>query len=140
MTTFWPGRATQAQEHPQPRFGNLYAWRTAPLLNEGWRDIRQAAAAGVDRLRAQADERHLDEHMHHLVARLKRQPSRATRVRRQYSPKGDGTLRPLGIPAVAEKRLQRAVTRIRPAIDAPDFLRCRDGYRRLGARGMPSTG
>jgi hypothetical protein len=52
---------------------------------------------------AQDDERHLDEKIHHLVERLKRKRYRATRVRRQYIPNGEGTLRPFGIPAVADQ-------------------------------------
>ena len=52
----------------------------------------------MDRIRAQDDERHLAENIHHLVERLKRKRYRATLVRRQYIPTGDGQLRPFGIP------------------------------------------
>ncbi|HEX9872422.1 MAG TPA: RNA-directed DNA polymerase [Candidatus Tectomicrobia bacterium] len=127
MSTFWQGIAQKAQEQPKPRFGHLDEWRNAPWLNECWRDIRQAAASGVDCRRAQDDERHLDEPIHHLVERLKRKQYRATRVRRQYLPKGDGKLRPLGIPAVEETLRRRAGARRLQAIDAQDFRRCRDG-------------
>jgi RNA-directed DNA polymerase len=78
---------------------------------------------------AQADEQDWDEHISHLVERLQRQSSRAKLVRRHYIPTGDGKLRPLGIPAVEDKLLQLAVTRILTAIYEQDFLRCRDGYR-----------
>jgi RNA-directed DNA polymerase len=44
-------------------------------------------------------------------------------------PTGDGTQRPLGIPAVEDKLLQRAVARLLEAIYAQDFLRCSHGYR-----------
>jgi RNA-directed DNA polymerase len=123
------GIAKQAQEQPQQRFGTLYEVLNAPVLTEGWRDIRTEAAAGVDRIRAQDSERPLDEHMHNLGERLKRQQSRAKLVRRQYIPKGDGQLRPLGIPAVEDQRLQLAGTRILQAIYEQDFLRGRYGYR-----------
>ena len=123
------GIAKKAQEQPKHRFGNLYEVLNEPFLKECWRDIRKEAAAGVDRISAQDYERHLDENIHNLVERLKRKRSRATLVRRRYIPKGDGKLRPFGIPAVEDKLLQRAVTRIRQAIDEQDFLRCSDGYR-----------
>ena len=55
-------------------------------------------------------------------------------VRRQSSPKGQGTLRPLGSPAIADTRLQTAVAHRLEAISAQDFLPCSEGSRRaLGA-------
>jgi RNA-directed DNA polymerase len=129
MSTFWQGIATKAQAQPKHRFGNLYELLNEPFLKECWRDIRTAAAAGVDRISAPDYERHLDENIHHLVERLKRKRYRAKLVRRRYIPKGDGQLRPLGIPAVEDKLLQLAVTRILQAIYEQDFLRCRYGYR-----------
>jgi RNA-directed DNA polymerase len=124
MSTFWQGIAKKAQEHPKHRFGNLYELLNEPVLKECWRDIRKEAASGVDRISAQDDERNLDENIHNLVERLKRKRYRANLVRRRYIPKGDGKLRPLGIPAVEDKLLQLAVTRILQAIYEQDFLRC----------------
>jgi RNA-directed DNA polymerase len=129
MSTFLQGIAKKAQEQPKHRFGNLYELLNEPFLNECWRDIRKAAASGVDRISAQDYERHLDENIHNLVERLKRKRYRAKLVRRRYIPKGDGKLRPLGIPAVEDKLLQLAVTRILQAIYGQDFLRCSYGYR-----------
>lgn len=71
-----------------------------------WRDIRQDAAAGMDQVSAQAYEQHLDEHLHRLVERLKQKRYGAKLVRRHNIPKGEGTQRPLGIPAVEDKLLQ----------------------------------
>jgi len=64
-----------------------------------------------------------------LVERLKQKRYRATLVRRPYIPKGDGTQRPRGIPAVEDKLLQLAVARLLEAIYEQDFLRCSSGYR-----------
>src|SRR5512136_1623400 len=124
MSTFLQGIAKKAHEQPKHRFGNLYE-----LLKECWRDIRKDAAYGVDRVSAEDYEQNLDENIHDLVERLKRKQYRAKLVRRQYIPKGDGKLRPLGIPAVEDKLLQLAVTRILQAIYEQDFLRCSYGYR-----------
>jgi RNA-directed DNA polymerase len=64
-----------------------------------------------------------------LVERLKQKRYRAKLVRRHYMPKGDGRQRPLGIPAVEDKLLQRAVAHLLEAIYEQDCLRCSDGYR-----------
>jgi RNA-directed DNA polymerase len=85
-------------------------------------------------VRAQAYEQDWDENLSALVERLKRKSDRAKRVSRHDMPNGDGQVRPVGIPAVEDKRLQWAVTRRLTASDAQEFLRCRDGSRpRMGA-------
>lgn len=129
MPTFLQGIAKKAREQPKHRFGNLYELLNETFLKECWRGIRKDAAYGADRVSAQDYEQHLDENIHDLVERLKRKQYRAKLVRRQYIPKGDGKLRPLGIPAVEDKLLQLAVTRILQAIYEQDFLRCSYGYR-----------
>jgi RNA-directed DNA polymerase len=129
MSTFLQGIAKKAQVQPRHRFGNLYEVLNEAFLKECWRDIRKDAAYGVDRVSAQDYERDLDGNIHDLVERLKRKQYRAKLVRRQYIPKGDGRVRPLGIPAVEDKLLQLAVTRILQAIYEQDFLRCSYGYR-----------
>ena len=134
MPTFLQGIANKAHEQPQHRFGNLYELLNEAYLKECWRDIRKDAASGVDRVSAQEYEQHLEENIHDLVERLKRKQYRAKLVRRQYIPKGDGRFRPLGIPAIEDKLLQLAVTRILQAIYEQDFLRCSYGYRpKVGA-------
>ena len=128
-STFVQGMAKKAREQPKPRCGNLSERLHEAYLRECWQDIRKDAAYGVDRVSAAAYEKPLEEHLRDLVERLKGKRYRATRVKRRYLPTGTGQRRPLGIPAVEDKRLQRAVARILEAIDEPDFLRCSDGYR-----------
>jgi RNA-directed DNA polymerase len=106
--------------------------RDEDCLTQGWRDLRQDAASGVEQVSAQAYAQHRDENIHRLVERLKQKRYRANLVRRHYSPQGEGTQRPLGIPAVEDKLLQLAVARLLAALDAQDCRRCRDGYRPHG--------
>jgi group II intron reverse transcriptase/maturase len=135
MPTFLPGIAKKAHEPPKHRVGNLYELLNEAFLKECWRDIRKDAAYGVDCVSAQDYEANLDANLHDVVERLKRKRYRAKHVRRTYMPKGNGPLRPLGIPAVADKLLQLAVTRILAAIYEQDCLRCSSGYRpHLGAQ------
>jgi retron-type reverse transcriptase len=129
MPTAVQGIAKKAASQQGDRFRHLYGRLDEDVMNQCWRDSRQDAAAGVDQGSAQAYAQHLDEHIPRLVERLQQQRDRATLVSRHDMPTGDGTPRPLGIPAVEDTRLQRAVTRLLDAIDAQDFLRCRNGYR-----------
>jgi len=129
MSTFLQGIAKKAREQPKHRFGNLYELLNEAYLRECWSDIRKDAASGVDHVSAAAYEQHLEENIHDLVERLKGKRYRAKLVKRHYIPKGNGQRRPLGIPAVEDKLLQRAVARILEAIYEQDFLRCSYGYR-----------
>src|SRR5882724_10871115 len=129
MQTSLQGIAEKAKSQEKYRFRNLYGMLNEALLRDGWRDIRTDAAYGVDEVSAQAYEQDLDANISHLVERLKRKRYRAKLVRRHDSPKGNGQLRPVGIPAVEDQLLQWAVTRLLTAIDEQDCLRGSDGYR-----------
>ena len=70
----------------------------------------------MDQLSARDYEQHLEENIRDLVERLKQKRYRAKLVKRHYMPKGKGQLRPLGMPAGEDKRLQGAATRRLEAI------------------------
>ena len=134
MQTSLLGIAKKAKSEKRYRFRNLYRELNEELLLDSWRLLRKDAALGVDRVSAAEYEANLEENIHQLVERLKRKSYRARLVRRQYIPKGDGRMRPLGIPATEDKLLQLAVKRLLEAIYEQDFLSCSYGYRpRVGA-------
>src|SRR6185503_12528566 len=128
------GIAKKAQSDKRHRFRNLYREPNEELLLASWRLLRKDAALGVDRVSAAEYEANLAENIKQLVARLKQKRYRAKLVRRHYIPKGNGGVRPLGIPATEDKLLQLAVKRLLEAIYEQDFLSCSYGYRpRVGA-------
>jgi group II intron reverse transcriptase/maturase len=129
MQTSLQGIAKKAERQKKHRFQDLYRMLNEEMLLDCWRYIRKDAAYGVDRVSAHEYEQNLEENIRGLVARLKRKSYRAKLVRRQYIPKGDGGLRPRGIPAIEDKLLQLAVKRILEAIYEQDFLRSSYGYR-----------
>jgi Retron-type reverse transcriptase len=128
------GIAKKAKGDQRYRFRNLYRELNEELLRDSWRLLRKDAALGVDLISAAEYEANLEENIHQLVERLKRKRYRARLVRRHYIPKGEGKMRPLGIPAIEDKLLQLAVKRLLEAIYEQDFLTCSYGYRpRIGA-------
>jgi len=94
-----------------------------------WRLINKRAASGVDRQDARAYEENLRENVEGLVEAVKGGWYRAKLVLRKYIPKPNGKMRPLGIPAVADKLLQIGVAKILEEIYEQDFLGCSYGYR-----------
>jgi len=121
--------AKKASEQLGYRFRNLFGLLNEEMLRDSWQYIRKDAASGVDRVSAEEYEQNLEENIHQLVEDLKRKRYRAKNVLRRYIPKGDGKLRPLGIPATQDKLLQLCVKRILEAIFEQDFLRSSFGYR-----------
>jgi group II intron reverse transcriptase/maturase len=101
-----------------------------PMLHECYRQLRKEAAPGVDGLDVAAYCENLEERLADLLERLKARSYRAQMVRRRYIPKvGSDKLRPLGIPTVEDKLVQRAASRILEAIYEADFLESSVGYR-----------
>jgi RNA-directed DNA polymerase len=127
--TFLRAIAEKAFTHKHHRFGDLYRRLNRDVLRLSFFRLRKDAASGVDGVTFQQYERNLEANLIDLEGRLKRKAYRARLVRRKYIPKGDGKLRPLGIPVLEDKLLQMAVTQILLAIFEVDFLPCSYGYR-----------
>lgn len=129
MQTSLQGIADKAKRQPKNRFLNLYTMLNEENLLDSGRYLKKDAASGIDRVSAREYETHLVENIRSLVERLKSKSYRARLVRRQYIPKREGKYRPLGIPAIEDKLLQKAVSRILESIYEQDFLVYSFGYR-----------
>jgi len=129
MQTSLQGRADKAKSDKRHRFRHLFGLLTVFFLGDCWRYVRKGAASGVDRGTAEAYGQQLSGNVHHLVERVKRGAYRAKLVLRRWIPKGDGKRRPLGLPALEDKLLQTAVSRILCTIYEEDFLPTSYGYR-----------
>jgi group II intron reverse transcriptase/maturase len=127
--TFLRAIAEKAYHNKHHRFGDLYRWVNRDVLRLCFYRLRRDAASGVDRVTFKEYERNLEANLTDLEGRLRRKAYRARLVRRKYIPKGNGKLRPLGIPVLEDKLLQVAVTQILLAIYEMDFLPCSYGYR-----------
>jgi len=96
--------------------GTNHCFRTAYL------GLKREAAPGVDGETWRHYGEELEENLQELSHRLKRGAYRAKPVRRVYIPKADGRQRPLGVPALEDKIVQRAAVEVLNAIYETDFL------------------
>ncbi len=87
------------------------------------------AAAGVDEVTWQDYGEDLEANLRDLHARVHRGAYRAKPSRRVYIAKADGRLRPLGVAALEDKIVQRAVVEVLNAIYEADFLGFSYGFR-----------
>ncbi len=110
MQTSLQGIANRVQTHPTHRFGGLYTLLNEKNLTECFYLLRKDGATGVDKVDFKSYEENLSENIRDLVERLIRKSYKAKLIKRTYIPKGDGKSRPLGIPVLEDKLLQRAVT------------------------------
>ena len=99
-------------------------------LQEAFYRTRRDGAPGVDGQTWEAYAKDLGSNVRDLLNRFKSGRYRAPPVRRTYIPKGDGTqVRPIGIPTLEDKVLQRAVTMLLEPVYEETFLGCSYGYR-----------
>ena len=131
MTTGLARIAVKAKADPKCRFTSLAHILTPEFLAETWRQMNRHGASGVDGETSAQFERDLDARVVQLRERLKAGQYQAPPVRRVDIPKPGETseTRPLGIPTVEDRLLQRAVARILSAISEQDFVGCSYGYR-----------
>jgi RNA-directed DNA polymerase len=129
MQTSLRGIANKAAINKTHRFQNLYSLLTFGFLLYCWQFVNKKAASGVDRIDATEYGLYLHDNVLQLEDSVKGGWYRAKLVLRKYIPKLNGKLRPLGIPAIADKLLQMAVTKLLEAIYEQDFLPCSYGYR-----------
>ncbi len=98
-------------------------------LEEAFRRIKPNRAAGIDGVTAAEYRSNLKENLQDLLDRFKSGRYKAPPVRRTYIPKGNGELRPIGIPTLEDKILQRAVCMLLEPIYERDFLDSSYGFR-----------
>jgi retron-type reverse transcriptase len=91
--------------------------------------MKRASAAGVDGQTWEHYGQQLEENLQDLSGRLKRGAYRAKPVRRTYIPKPDGRQRPLGVPVLGEKWVQRTVAEVMGAIYETDLKGFSYGFR-----------
>ncbi len=98
-------------------------------LRAAYYALKRDAAPGIDGETWEHYGQALESHLADLSGRLKRGAYRAKPVKRTYIPKADGRQRPLGIPTLEDKIVQRTTVDVLNAICEADFLGFSYGFR-----------
>src|SRR3989442_13152666 len=98
-------------------------------LRRAYYAVEHDAAAGIDGETWKHYGESLRENLQDLSGRLARGAYRARPVRRVYIEKADGRKRPLGVPVLEDKIVQRSAVEVLNAIFEGDFLGFSYGFR-----------
>jgi group II intron reverse transcriptase/maturase len=118
-----------ARQRKKEKFTALLHHVTVELLRDAFLALKRRAAPGVDGLTWQDYEANLEANLQELHAKVHSGSYRALPVRRRLIPKPDGKQRPLGIAALEDKIVQRALIAVLNAIYEEDFLGFSYGFR-----------
>jgi RNA-directed DNA polymerase len=118
-----------ARADKEARFTALLHHVNQGRLRAAYWAIRPQAAPGVDAVTWTGYGRDLEGNLQDLHARVQSGRYRAKPSRRVYIPKADGRLRPLGIAALEDKIVQRAVVEVLNAVYEVDFRGFSYGFR-----------
>jgi RNA-directed DNA polymerase len=119
-----------ARQRKKEKFTALLHHVTVDLLRDAFLALKRRAAPGVDGVTWEDYEAGLEGNLQDLHTRVHSGGYRALPVRRRFIPKpGTDKQRPLGIAALEDKIVQRALVAVLNAIYEEDFLGLSYGFR-----------
>lgn len=121
---------SRAKEDKECKFTAL--WHhvyNVPRLRQAYLALKREATPGVDGKTWHEYGQKLEENLSDLGDRLARGAYRAKAVKRVYIPKADGRQRPIGITALEDKIVQRAMVEVLNAVYEVDFMGFSYGFR-----------
>jgi len=121
--------AEMAQKDHSVRFTSLAHLLTPEYLKGSLSKLNRKAAPGIDGMTVTEYWQESESRVQDLHERLKSGRYRARPVKRVYIPKANGKMRPLGIPTVEDRIVQRAVGEIISRIYEPYFRDFSYGFR-----------
>ncbi len=124
-------RIRQAAERDRKgRFTSLlHHIYSVDMLREAYFSLKREAAPGVDGETWRHYGENLEEHLQDLSGRLARGAYRASPVQRAYVPKADGRQRPIGVPVLEDKIVQKATVAVLNQVYETEFLGFSYGFR-----------
>lgn len=121
--------AEQAQQYPEMAFTTLAHHVDVAMLEQAFHSLNRKSAAGVDRVTWRAYERHLRTNLEKLHEKLIQRRYEPQPVKRRWIRKSSGKLRPLGLPALEDKIVSKAVQTLLEQIYERDFCDFSYGFR-----------
>src|ERR1700674_812602 len=122
--------AVKARREPKLRFTSLAHHITRDRVRKNLSQIPKRSATGVDGQTVETAKKSFDGWIEPMLQSIHRQGYRAPNIRRVYIPKpGKTEKRPLGVPTVSDRALQRSTAEVLSAIYEQDFLPCSFGGR-----------
>jgi group II intron reverse transcriptase/maturase len=121
--------AERAKRDKTAVFGNLMHHINEESLKDSFQQLKKECAVGVDGISWEEYEKQLEGNIKGLMGRIRKMSYRPQPVRRVYIPKDNGEQRPIGIPAIEDKMVQKAMSWIMEAIYEQDFHEESYGFR-----------
>ncbi len=118
-----------ADANPSLVFTSLAHRIDLSLLRKSFRQLRKNKSTGVDKVTAKEYAKNHDKNLYNLYQRLRRGQYAASPVKRIWVEKEDGKKRPIGIPALEDKIVQKAVATILGVLYKPIFHDFSHGFR-----------
>jgi RNA-directed DNA polymerase len=130
METRLEGIAAKARKETNLKFTSLCHHVTRGLIWESLCNIPHDSAPGVDGITVDEAKKGFGSWIEQMLQSMHRKGYKAPPVRRAWIPKPGKTVkRPLGVPCVADRALQRSVSTVLSSIYEQDFLPCSFGGR-----------
>jgi group II intron reverse transcriptase/maturase len=130
MTTGLERIATKALSDSKFQFNNLAHHLTEALLWESLKTIPLQSAVGVDQQAVEDARKEFQKWSPKCLSDIHNGGYRPPPVRRVYIPKpGKAEKRPIGVPTVIDRCLQRSTAKVLESIFEQDFLDCSYGGR-----------
>jgi group II intron reverse transcriptase/maturase len=130
MSTGLEGVAAKARKETKLVFTSLTHHVTRKLIFDNLKHIPLDSATGIDGIDVRTAIETFGQWIEEMEASIHRKSYRAPAVRRVWIPKpGKTEKRPIGVPCVTDRALQRSVATVLNAIYEVDFLNCSFGGR-----------
>lgn len=118
-----------AQRDKKFQFTSLAHLLDKEYLRDCYNSLNRNKALGIDKVSWEEYGRNLEENLDNLYSRLRTKKYKPLPSKRVYIPKSETEKRPLGISALENKIVERAITWILESIYEQDFLNNSYGFR-----------